>query len=243
MKDPLLGNKIAGAVLAALLLFFGLPLLADALFGTGHEGGHEAKGEAQANPFPQYPVAYAQEESAGAEEAAPEGPDLGALLAEAKPEAGERRAAICKACHTLEKDGANKTGPNLWGVVGRPVASEEGFKYSAALKSFGGEWTYEKLDEFLKDSGAAVPGTAMAQRITKPEQRAELLAFLRTLADQPAPLPEPAASPEEAQGEGESSREKEGEEEDAKPSGAADAPKDSSPEAAAGDDEDPDGDE
>lgn len=241
MKDPLLGNKIAGALLAALLLFFGLPRLADALFGTGHGGGHEAKGEAEGNPFPQYPVAYEQEEGAGGEEAADEGPDLGTLLAEARPEAGERRAAICKACHTFEKGGANKTGPNLWAVVGRSVASEEGFKYTAALRSFGGDWTYEKLDEFLKDSGAAVPGTAMAQRIAKPEQRAELLAYLRTLADQPAPLPEPAASPEETDGETDSAGEKEGEEEDAEPSGAADAPEDSSPEAAAGGDEDPDG--
>lgn len=242
MKDPLLGNKIAGAVLAALLLFFGLPLLADALFGTGHGGGHEAKGEAEGNPFPQYPVAYAQEEGAGGEEAAAEGPDLGALLAEAKPEAGERRAAICKACHTFEKGGANKTGPNLWGVVDRPIASEEGFKYTSALKSFGGEWTYEKLDGFLKNSAELVPGTTMAQRIAKPEQRAELLAFLSALADTPVPFPEPAAASEETKGEGEAAEEKEGEKDGAESSDTADAPKDPSPEAAAGD-EGPEGSE
>lgn len=196
MKDPLLGNKIAGALLAALLLFFGLPQLANSLLGTGH-GGHETKAEGEAHPFPQYPVTYAQE-GAAAGEAAEAAPDLGTLLASASAAAGERRSAICRSCHTFEKGGANGAGPNLWEIVGRPVASHEGFnKYMPALKAFGGEWTYERLDAFLENSAELVPGTGMAQRFPKAEQRAELLAYLATLSDNPAPFPAPAAKSEE----------------------------------------------
>lgn len=187
MKDPLFANKIAGAILASLLLFFGLPQLAKALYGGGHEEGHE-KGELKLA----YPVDYKSSEGGAAAEKK-EAPDLGTLLANANPAAGERRAALCKSCHTLEKGGANSTGPNLWGVVGRPVASHEGFKYTAALQAFGGDWTYERLDKFLENSQALVPGTGMAQRFAKPEQRAEILAYLHTLSDNPVPFPEPKA--------------------------------------------------
>lgn len=196
MKDPLFGNKIAGAILAALLLFFGLPQLAKSLFG----GGHEAEGEEEGHPFPQYPVAYAQEGALAEEvEAAP---DLGTLLAGASAAAGERRSAICRSCHTFEKGGANGAGPNLWNIVNRPVASHGGFNYTPALQAFGGDWTYERLDAFLENSAELVPGTGMAQRFPKPGQRADLLAFLSTLSDNPAPFPEPAApAAEEAEAE------------------------------------------
>ena len=193
MQDPMFFNKIAAAALVSLLLFFGLPQLAAALRGGHHEGGHEAEGD---HPFPQYPVAFASEGGAGAETAAPV--DFATLLAAADPKAGERRAALCKSCHTFDKGGANGTGPNLWGVVGRTVAGHEGFNYTAALKAAGGEWTFDRLSAFLENSQSYVPGTAMVQRFPKAEQRAELIAYLNALSDSPAPLPAPAAAEGEA---------------------------------------------
>ncbi|MFZ5618717.1 MAG: c-type cytochrome [Pseudomonadota bacterium] len=197
MQDPMFFNKLAAALLVALLLFFGLPQLATALRGGHHEVAHEEG----AHPFPQYPIAYAAG-AEGGEAAAPV--DFATLLAAADPKAGERRAALCKSCHTLEKGGANGTGPNLWGVVGRPVGSHEGFNYTAAVKAAGGEWTFERLSSYLENSQAYIPGTAMVQRFPKAEQRAELIAFLNTLSDSPLPLPTPAAAPEadEAEAEG-----------------------------------------
>lgn len=189
MKDPMFFNKIAAAMLVALLLFFGLPQLATALRG-GHGGGHEAEGT---NPFPQYPVAYASESAAGAETAAPV--DFATLLAAADPKAGERRAALCKSCHTFDKGGANGTGPNLWGVVGRTVAGHAGFNYTGALKAAGGEWTFDRLSAFLENSQSYIPGTAMVQRFPKAEQRAEIIAYMNTLSDSPLPLPTPTAAP------------------------------------------------
>lgn len=191
MQDPMFFNKLAAAMLVALLLFFGLPQLSIALRGGEHHAAGEHGGEAApAHPFPHYPIAYATD-GAGAE-AAPE-VDFATLLAAADPKAGERRAALCKSCHTFEKGGPNGTGPNLWDVVGRAVASHAGFNYTAALKQAGGEWTFERLNHFIENSQGYIPGTAMVQRFPKDEQRAELLAYLRTLSDSPAPLPEPAA--------------------------------------------------
>ena len=191
MQDPMFFNKIAGATLAALLIFFGLPQLAAALRG-GHHGGEHHEG----HPFPQYPIAYASEGAGG--EAAPT-VSFEALLASADPKAGERRAALCKSCHTLEKGGANGTGPNLYGVLGHAVASREGFNYTGALKAAGGAWDFERLSAYLENSQAYIPGTAMVQRFPKAEQRAELLAYLNTLSDAPLALPEvPAADEAEA---------------------------------------------
>lgn len=204
MQDPMFFNKLAAAVLIALLLFFGLPQLATALRGGHHGGGHA---EADANPFPQYPIDFSSQGGAAVEAAAPV--DFATLLNAADPKAGERRAALCKSCHTFEKGGPNGTGPDLWDIIDRPVAEAAGFNYTAALKAAGGAWTYERLSAFLENSQAYIPGTAMVQRFPKAEQRAELIAYLRTLSDNPKPLPtpapvaEPAAEPEAAPAEGE----------------------------------------
>lgn len=199
MKDPMFFNKIAAAGLIALLLFFGLPQVATALRGGHHGGGHGEGHEGEpSHPFPQYPVAFATE-AAGGGEAAPV--DFATLLAAADPKAGERKAALCKSCHTFEKGGPNGTGPNLWGVVGRPVAGHEGFNYTAALKAAGGEWSFDRLSSYLENSQAYIPGTAMVQRFPKAEQRAEIIAYLRTLSDSPVALPEPSAPAEAASAE------------------------------------------
>lgn len=199
MKDPMFFNKIAAAGLIALLLFFGLPQVATALRGGHHGGGHGEGHEGEpSHPFPQYPVAFATE-AAGGGEAAPV--DFATLLAAADPKAGERKAALCKSCHTFEKGGPNGTGPNLWGVVGRPVAGHEGFNYTAALKAAGGEWSFDRLSSYLENSQAYIPGTAMVQRFPKAEQRAEIIAYLRTLSDSPVTLPEPSAPAEAASAE------------------------------------------
>lgn len=188
MKDPLFFNKLAAALLVAALLIFGLPQLASALFGGGHHGGH---GELKLA----YPIDYEVEASGSGGAKTEE--DMGTMMANVAMPAASRRVAICKSCHTFEQGGANGTGPNLWGIVGREVATVPGFNYSSALKEFGGTWTYDRLDKYIENSQAYVPGTAMVQRFAKKTQRAEVLVFLASLSDTPVPLPEPKAADEE----------------------------------------------
>ena len=192
-QDPLFGNKLAAALLTAGLLAVSLPQLSAALFAGGAHGGGHGGGHGEALHLA-YPIEF-QAEGAAAAEAVPE-VSLAALLAAASPAAGERRAAICKSCHSFEQGGPNGAGPNLWSVVGRPVASASGFNYSSALQGAGGTWTYDRLDAYLKNSQEYVPGTNMNQRFPKAEQRAELLAYLQTLSAEPVPFP--AAPVEEA---------------------------------------------
>lgn len=124
--------------------------------------------------------------------------DIKPLLASADVTAGATVFKKCASCHTSEKGGANKVGPNLWGVVDRPIASHEGFAYSAGMKTFAEAnktWTYDHLSFFVEAPKKHVPGTAMGfAGVKKPEERASLIAWLREQADTPVALPEASAA-------------------------------------------------
>ena len=180
-------NQIAMAVLGALLLFFG----AKTLINIAYEE-HEPE-------QPGYVVPGTEEHPGG--EVKPAGGDqLATLLASADPTRGADVAKKCAICHNFDKGGPNMIGPNLYGVLGRKVASHEGYEYSDALKAKGDEtWDYEKINHMIENPGAYVPGTKMALFPGLPDakQRADVLAFLRTKNDNPPPLPEakPEATP------------------------------------------------
>ena len=117
-----------------------------------------------------------------------------ALLAEADIARGQKISKACAACHNFDKGGPNGVGPNLWGVVGRTKQSAPGFSYSGSLNANGiNTWTYEALNQFLWKPKKYAPGTKMNfAGIKKPEDRASLIAWLRTLNDSPKPLPNEA---------------------------------------------------
>lgn len=129
----------------------------------------------------------------GAAKAAGAEPIL-ALLAAADVAKGEKVAKACAACHTFTKGGANGVGPNLYGVVGGAKDHVAGFAYSGTLKGQGGDvWTYAELNKFLWKPKAYAAGTKMNfVGLKKPEDRAAVIAWLRTQADSPKPLPSAA---------------------------------------------------
>jgi cytochrome c len=165
-------------------------------------------------PLPEAPAAAAapeggekKAEGEGAAAPAAAGSGVLALLATADPKKGEADVGVCKVCHSFEKGAPSPMGPPLHDVVGRKIASVEGFNYSPALKAKSGEeWTYEHLDAFIHNPQAFAPGTIMAfPGVPDAKKRAEIIAFLRSETDNPPPLPEaggaaaPAAAPPAAQ--------------------------------------------
>ena len=205
MNDPLYGNKVAAAVLIVALLAIGLPVVvgtfAELSDHIAHGGDHEAAVEGCPEGIVYAPFDCSGLASASEEDAGPVIPWVN-YLAQADVERGARAAAICSSCHSFDKGGPNGTGPNLWEIVGRPVASVAGYAYSSALQGLGGVWDYETLDPYLENSQGYVSGTQMAQKIRKDQKRADIIAYLGSLSDDPVPLPEPVPV-EEAGAEGE----------------------------------------
>lgn len=116
------------------------------------------------------------------------------LLASASVERGGKTAKQCELCHNLGKGQGSKIGPDLYGVVGRKVASEPGFNYSAPLKAKGSTWTFDALNVWLTNPRADVPGTLMTfAGIDSEKQRADVIAYLNSNSDKPLPLPKAAA--------------------------------------------------
>lgn len=112
------------------------------------------------------------------------------LIASADPAKGEQVAKVCASCHTFKKGGPNGLGPDLWGVIGRDKGSHEGFDYSATLKALEGNWTYADLNQFLWNPKKYAPGTKMNFiGLKKPQDRANVIAWLHTLDDSPKPPP------------------------------------------------------
>ncbi|NSX83218.1 c-type cytochrome [Wolbachia endosymbiont of Atemnus politus] len=117
--------------------------------------------------------------------------DIGALMQNASFEKGKSAAKKCIACHSFEKGGANKLGPNLWNIVGnRKAHLGDSFNYSKAMLGKGGKWEYDELFAFLKNPKAYIKGTRMAfAGISNPQEVADLVSYLRQLSDNPIALP------------------------------------------------------
>lgn len=190
-------TKIAGAVLSALLLIFGFKMFLEVRHELqpeakpgytlpGDTKAAEAKGDHGDAAKPADGKPAEAEKTAEAKPDAAKPADAGA--APAATGAGDAAngktiaSAKCNACHSFDNGGANKVGPNLWGVVGRKRAGHEGFGYSDAMKAKGGEWSADELAVFIKNPKGAVAGTKMVfNGIADDGERADLIAYLSTL--------------------------------------------------------------
>ena len=187
MSD-LRANKIMGAVLATGLVILGLQQVSSMLF------------HAEAPEKPGYAIAIQEEAEGGAVAEVP--PDWGTVLPAADVAAGKTAFGKCVSCHTDGPGGANMTGPNLYGIIGRKPGGHPGFAYSPAMVDYGAAnpaWTYQNLSDFLQAPQQHIKGTKMTfVGLKKVEDRVNVVAYLRTMAASPAPIPAPnpaAAAP------------------------------------------------
>jgi cytochrome c len=174
-------NKVLGAVLGTCLFLVAMHIASGAVFTS----------EPPAKPG--YVIEVKQEEPAQGGAAAPAEVPIAQLLASASAQQGQNDAKVCLTCHNFGKGQGNKVGPDLYGVVGRQVASEAGFNYSSALKAKGGTWTFDNLNPWIQNPRGDVPGTLMTfGGISNEKQRANIIAFLNSNSDKPEPLPQAA---------------------------------------------------
>lgn len=178
-------NKIAAAVLVGGMLTLSVGLISNIIYGNPagagaeHAEGGAAEAGATAEAAPAAAAADAPHESAVP------------LIAAADVAAGEKASAKCKTCHTFEKGGPNRVGPNLWGVLGGHSAHKDDFTYSEVIKNLNITWDYDHLDQFLSNPKAYAKGTKMSfAGLKKTEERAALIRWLRDQSDSPVPLPQ-----------------------------------------------------
>ena len=169
-------NTMAGCFLASALFAMVIGKVSNALVSV-----HELEKPAIA-------VSEAAPEAAGGEKPA-ELPPISPKLKDANVQHGEALfKQQCFTCHTIDKGGVNKVGPNQWDILGRKKASHEGFSYSSALQAKGGEWSYEDINHMIFKPQAFVRGTKMAfAGLAKEQDRADVIAYLRTMHDDPKP--------------------------------------------------------
>ena len=175
-------NKIIGAILVTLLAIKTFDIVGNGIYHPKplEQNVYVVVGAAQAAATT--PGATA----AAAKQVEPIAP----ILASANIDTGKKAAQKCAICHSFDKGGANKIGPNLWGIVNGPHAHAPGFAFSDAIRKMPGNWDYEALNQFIANPKGYAPGTKMAfAGVPRAAERADIIAFLRSLADNPAPLP------------------------------------------------------
>src|ERR1700682_5660036 len=173
-------NKILGAILATCLVVLVTSFAAGAIFTPVMP------------KKPGFEIAVKEVAHGDGKDAAPAAPSepIEKLLQTASVEKGSAAAKKCAACHTFEKGGPNRVGPNLFGIINDKKGEGRGFNFSAAMKAKGGTWTYDELNKFLANPKGYIPGTAMGfAGIPKDSERADVMDYLHTLADTPMPLP------------------------------------------------------
>ncbi|MDA0655783.1 MAG: cytochrome c family protein [Proteobacteria bacterium] len=180
-SDPLFLNKVIAAIISAVLLAM------TAAFITGFLYKPKML-DKQVYAIGGGTVVASMSGATAPEKAGPE--PIAPMLAQADVAAGQKVSKKCSACHTFQKDGKHRIGPNLWNIVGAKQGGKDGYAYSKVFKGLGADWSYEELNKFLFKPRAYARGTKMSfVGLRKAGDRAAMIAYLRSLSDSPKELP------------------------------------------------------
>ena len=171
-------NKIIAAILATVVVVFGINKVTDIIF-TPDKPQQSA-----------YKVEKIEPTLASASNTGQAAVGIKELLAMGTVEHGEKVFKRCSACHMIAAGGKNMIGPNLWNVIGRKAGVVADYKYSKAMIAYGKEWTYEEMNSYLIKPQAYVKGTKMAfAGLRKEKDRASVILYMNSKSDNPKPLP------------------------------------------------------
>ena len=171
-------NKIIAAILATVVVVFGINKVTDIIF-TPDKPQQSA-----------YKVEKIEPTLASASSAGQAAVGISELLAMGTVEHGEKVFKRCSACHMIAAGGKNMIGPNLWSILGKQTGVASGYKYSKALAAYGKEWSFEEMNGFLIKPSAHIKGTKMAfAGLKKEKDRASVILFMNTKSDKPLPTP------------------------------------------------------
>ena len=189
-------NKIIASIIVAVIVIGLIAIIGDLIFKNSND-------EVVQNAYKIDIAEVQSDENSTNTENIDSSELVSPLLKTASLENGEKIFKKCGACHTYKKDGANKVGPNLWNVLNREMGQVDGYKYSKALMAFGGKWDYSSLNQFLLKPKEYMKGTKMNYAgLKKEKDRANILLWLRSLADTPANLPSDEEIQKEKEGMG-----------------------------------------
>ena len=171
-------NKIIAAILATVVVVFGINKVSDIIF-TPDKPQQSA-----------YKVEKIEPTLASASSAGQAAVGISELLAMGTVEHGEKVFKRCSACHMIAAGGKNMIGPNLWSILGKKTGVASGYKYSKALAAYGKEWSFEEMNGFLIKPSAHIKGTKMAfAGLKKEKDRASVILYMNSKSDSPLPTP------------------------------------------------------
>ena len=174
-------NKIIVSIVFAVILVLGINKITDVIF-------YVEKPEKSA-----YQVANVDTDSnttsAEISSVSSEPGDIMALFASTNAAEGAKIFKKCAACHSIAEGGANKIGPALWGVLGRPAGSVPGYKYSKAMAAYGKDWSFKEMNGFLIKPKDWIKGTKMSfAGLKNAKERAAVILYMNENTNNPLPL-------------------------------------------------------
>ena len=174
-------NKIIVSIVLAIILFLGINKITDVIFYVEKP---EKSAYQVASVTTVTSTTSAEESSASSESG-----DIMALFASTNAAEGAKIFKKCAACHSITEGGANKIGPALWGVLGRPAGTVPGYKYSKAMAAHGKNWSFEEMNGFLIKPKDWIKGTKMSfAGLKKAKDRASVILYMNENTNSPLQL-------------------------------------------------------